>query len=256
MQAALYAVRESDWWRLGVSLDWNVDVWWWTERPFVQGGTLGDGGGNLAGNEVERDAREYAGGVGETWHKSDLGDGRVRRSNRDVQYTGDMGDWEQTGHVGNAVQGLVLLAPALPLGWTVELRDSFKPVQEMDEWGQKDWHRYIRSALKGLIGDQPEDQRRYWLNSVGDGEMISVRVWGQSAVSEAGWQGLYERAVQLSDLMEGRALLAGEVEGLLQEAGADTAGWLQAAQLGALLGRLRLNAGLARAAPRTPPGWL
>ena len=61
------------------------------------------------------------------------------------------------------------------------------------------------------------------------------------------------RAELLIQCMAGRALLAGEVEALLAEVFGDTGDWRSAAQLGILLGRLRLEAGLAQPARRVRP---
>ena len=37
MKAALYAVRTAGRWRLMVSLDLRVDVWWWTGENWMEG---------------------------------------------------------------------------------------------------------------------------------------------------------------------------------------------------------------------------
>ena len=67
------------------------------------------------------------------------------------------------------------------------------------------------------------------------------------------WGLLMQRAELLIQCMAGRALLAGEVEALLAEVFGDTGDWRSAAQLGILLGRLRLEAGLAQPARRVRP---
>lgn len=209
MQAAVYAVRTRRAWRVEVSLDAKVDLWWW------------------------------------------LG---VKHGRNDV--FGEM-DHEDKGDL--LADKLVLLARALPLGWAVAVREGYEEIREMDHWRAKEWRRYLSSALAPCLAGEPEDRRRAWLEQMGEVTVLTPENLRGAAELEAAypWRRLYEAALHMGGLMEGRALLAGEVEGLLETAGADlSAGWLAAAQLGCLVGRLRFTAGLAPPAPRGTPGRL
>lgn len=247
VQAAVYAVRTSGRWKAQVSLDMSVDVWWW-----LQGGANANRNRSVGGN-----TKAYGGGVS-------LG-----------------------------ADKLVLLGEGIPLGWAEAMAADFAPRHDMDGWGDREWGSYRCELLEPSLALEPESGRGKWRRLAGEVkvwradsmEETKRREWsvdrtdgdssgewrallrqrGMSGGEDAGLllrggiavDHLLDEAMTLGELMEGRALLSGEVEGLMAEAGVVfSAGWRAAAQLGCLLGRLRLTAGLGRAAPRERPGWL
>ncbi|UNK18078.1 DEAD/DEAH box helicase [Paenibacillus sp. N3/727] len=176
---------------------------------------------------------------------------------------------------------LVLLAWSLPLGWAVSLRERFRGNRVMDRWGLNEWRKYVLQSLAVHLAAEPQGQGEQLIGKADDmvmwtsGQIAGINTGFEDAMV---WDRLLMQAEELGELLQGRALLAGEVEALLEEAsdcvkppergvaphdaarpqaGADlSAGWLAAAQLGCLLGRLRLDAGLAQPAPWEKPGWL
>ncbi|PAK51967.1 helicase-related protein [Paenibacillus sp. 7541] len=189
---------------------------------------------------------------------------------------------------------MVVLSEHMPLGWAVAWRDHYTPLTGMDAWGETEWRRYMRGKLMSFVETEPPENRASWealLHEVslwGEFEQSSQKVRRTashtlSASLPLGTNGAFAAArtlpaerqgrresqgIDLDELMRrtellcrrmvGRALLAGEVEGLLAEVAGDGGDWRPAAQLGCLLGRLRLEAGLGpdRPAPRGVPGWL
>lgn len=154
---------------------------------------------------------------------------------------------------------LVLLSSRAPLGWAVEIQAKFQPVPDMDRWERPDWLRYMYRALSPFLLQEPESSRSKWsvlLQEIQllDGTYLSSLI--EKGAILVGWDALVQQAELLIECMAGRALLAGEVEALLGEVAVGTGDWRAAAQLGVLLGRLRLEAGLAQPAPRKGPGWL
>ncbi|MFE9277890.1 helicase-related protein [Paenibacillus glucanolyticus] len=154
----------------------------------------------------------------------------------------------------------VLLSSQMPLGWAVEIREKFRSINEMNEWSVREWQNYVFLGLRGFLLQEPEVSRPQWgalfkeIQLLNGARIRSLMEMGSTVEHGAV---LMQQAELLIQCMEGRALLAGEVEALLAEvAGEDTGDWRSAAQLGVLLGRLRLEAGLAQPAPRHSPGWL
>ncbi|KZS45812.1 competence protein ComF [Paenibacillus glucanolyticus] len=154
----------------------------------------------------------------------------------------------------------VLLSSQMPLGWAVEIREEFRSINEMNEWSVREWQNYVLLGLRGSLLQEPEVSRPQWgalfkeIQLLNGARIRSLMEMGSTVEHGAM---LMQQAELLIQCMEGRALLAGEVEALLAEvAGEDTGDWRSAAQLGVLLGRLRLEAGLAQPAPRHSPGWL
>lgn len=230
MQIVIYAIRTSEKWECYLTLDMRVDLEWWY--------------------------------------------GMRMRPNR------------------NASMGLfVLLSMNCPLGWAVEFRDGFKSMREMDDWGEREWQRYVYQRLSPFILEEPESTKQRWAECVRNVRILErptlfsyvenadssqgwkpvgapgQRIEGREpeeawivkkipAGVKSGWDGMMQHAELLIECMAGRALLAGEVEALLAEVAGDHGDWRSAAQLGILLGRLRLEAGLAQPAPRGAPGWL
>lgn len=154
---------------------------------------------------------------------------------------------------------LVLLSIQVPLGWAVVIQERFRSIQDMDQWGKSDWQKYLYQSLAPFLLQEPEGSRTQWSVlfkeiQMLDGWYVNYSIEDRNEAED--WGLLLQRAELLIQCMAGRALLAGEVEALLAEVSGDTGDWRSAAQLGVLLGRLRLKAGLARPVPRGAPGWL
>lgn len=237
MQAAVYAVKLKEYWRIEVSLDIRVDLRWW-----LLGGVMGSTIESQRERDVDLDYRAKA--------KHRIGSGGVK-SNAEK--------YRQAESV-HAAERFILLARSLPLGWAVSFRDGFREEQVMDGWGLKQWRRYVCQSLAVHVTGEPQGRGELLLGKADEmflwsgGQMDNVNIGLEDPVV---WDKLLVEAEDLGEKLVGRALLAGEVEVLLAEAGGEmSAGWLAAAQLGCLLGRLRLEAGLAQPAPRDKPGWL
>lgn len=156
-------------------------------------------------------------------------------------------------------RSLVLLSTQVPLGWAVFIQERFRFIQDMDQWGKSDWRKYLYQSLAPFLLQEPEGSRTQWSVlfkeiQMLEGAYVNNSIEDRNEVEE--WDLLMQRAELLIQCMAGRALLAGEVEALLAEVSGDTGDWRSAAQLGVLLGRLRLEAGLDQPAPRSTPGWL
>lgn len=154
---------------------------------------------------------------------------------------------------------LVLLSTRVPLGWAVVIQERFRSIQDMDQWEKSDWQKYLYQNLSSFLLHEPEGSRSQWSVlfkeiQMLDGSYVNYSIEDRNEVED--WGLLMQRAELLIQCMAGRALLAGEVEALLAEVSGDTGDWRSAAQLGVLLGRLRLEAGLAQPAPGSAPGWL
>ncbi|MEF7439128.1 helicase-related protein [Paenibacillus lautus] len=159
----------------------------------------------------------------------------------------------------DSVPLVVLLSSRVPLGWAVEIQARFQPIPDMDRWVKSDWQRFMYQALNPFLLQEPESSRSKWSVllqeiQVMDGAYLSSLI--EKGAVLVGWDALVQQAELLIECMAGRALLAGEVEALLGEVAVGTGDWRAAAQLGVLLGRLRLEAGLAQPAPRRGPGCL
>ncbi|KKO51589.1 hypothetical protein XI25_25300, partial [Paenibacillus sp. DMB20] len=164
MQAAVYAVRTRSAWRVEVSLDMKVDVWWWL--------CVKHGGNGVFGKM----------------------------------------DHEDEGCL--LADKLVLLAGTLPLGWAVAVREGYQEIREMDRWRAKDWGRYLYSALSPCLAGEPEEGKVVWLKRMGEVTVLTPENFQGAAELEVAypWHRLHEAALHMGGLMEGRALLAGEVE--------------------------------------------
>ncbi|EHB45767.1 helicase domain protein, partial [Paenibacillus lactis 154] len=161
------------------------------------------------------------------------------------------GDGEGQKGISDRPHRMVILASSIPLGWAAVIRDTFRPLQEMDQWGGDEWQGYVDKKIASYISEEPERNQARWRTVTQDVRVLDERAvlsgWTPSGSEE--WKALMRQAEQLICAIEGRALLAGEIEALLTEAAGGTGGWRSAAQLGVLLGRLRMEAGLAQPAP-------
>lgn len=158
-----------------------------------------------------------------------------------------------------SVRSLVLLSTKIPLGWAVVIQERFRANQDMDQWGKSEWQKYLYQSLSSFLLQEPEGSKSQWSIlfteiQLFDESYVNSFIEKRNGVED--WDLLMQQAELLIQCMAGRALLAGEVEALLAEVAGDTGDWRSAAQLGVLLGRLRLEAGLAQPAPQGAPGWL
>lgn len=266
MQVAVYAVKVREYWRIEASLDIRVDIRWWMLGGTSDGATVWRRRNRLGDSKKKGTEQQTGASV----------NGRHDERVREAIVTDARKSYE--------VERFILLARAIPLGWAVTLRDGFHPERVMDGWGLKEWRRYVRQALADNLASEPQGRGDLLLGKPDDMAMWVAGQRGRICTDlddPVVWDKLHTQAEELSKRLTGRALLAGEVEVLLEEAseasdnmklqegsaagddaarsfaGADMcAGWFAAAQLGYLLGRLRLEAGLAEPAPREKPGWL
>lgn len=167
---------------------------------------------------------------------------------------------------------LVLLYPALPLGWAVKLRDRFKQRDGMRNWGAKEWRQYVSGVL------EPELKEERGAGGKGEEEWFSdgVSLWrfpeqsggfieqsrenndcrSYSRGNDLDYALLESEADQLSWAVAGRSLLQPEIEALLAEGLPELTGrWRQAAQLAHLQGRLELTAAIGCDAPAANGAW-
>nr|WP_232729856.1 helicase-related protein [Paenibacillus phocaensis] len=50
--------------------------------------------------------------------------------------------------MGRDARAIYLLSEGLPLGWAVEVRDRFKPANEMDRWSSSEWDHLLKRELQ------------------------------------------------------------------------------------------------------------
>ncbi|MFI2857114.1 DEAD/DEAH box helicase [Paenibacillus sp. JSM ZJ436] len=144
---------------------------------------------------------------------------------------------------------LIWLTCPIPLGWAIQLRNDFKALYDMEFWDEQRWRHYITGALNRCIRLEPPLEQVGWLHRVNHGVVIirpSVEAsWLRSEYEPSLWLRIQNLSKQMEILLQGRGLLAEEVESLLQEEGLSLpGGWLAAAQLGYLKGRLSIESGI------------
>ncbi|KAA1186917.1 helicase-related protein [Paenibacillus sp. B2(2019)] len=157
---------------------------------------------------------------------------------------------------------LVLLSPALPLGWVVKLRDCFKQRDGMRNWGAKEWGQYVSSVLESELKEEREaggmgkeewlsdGVSLWWLPEQSGGFIEPSRKNNDCRGNDFDYALLESEAEQLSWVVAGRSLLQPEIETLLAERLPELTGrWRQAAQLAHLQGRLELTAAIGCDAP-------
>lgn len=145
MKISVYAVRLAKGWKLEVSLDLRVDMWWW-----IKGGALAVEQTNSKQETrgIERISRE----------KSNRGKDRLNNEQvtRDVerinceQATRDIEHRKirEVGNYGQDVKVMILLSNSMPLGWAITLCEGFTHQANMDNWTLDDWTSYMRLGLK------------------------------------------------------------------------------------------------------------
>jgi len=149
-----------------------------------------------------------------------------------------------------------ILDPAMPLGWAVSLRESFRYQEEMHQWKVESWDRYVREMLKeeweveneirhGRTQNSPlnhiDNQYIWMVKSVFVGR-VGAEAYALSDISRREEMLEFE-ADLLSDLLAGRSLLETELTALLSENYPDlTKRWRSGVQLAHLKGRLALEA--------------
>ncbi len=176
---------------------------------------------------------------------------------------------EREGWNTRAVDKLVILSSALPLGWAVKLRENWSSSLRGWQWQVEDWKKYMAEVLKGEIAGERDaggdwgEERLYQEVSVcmlvNAAEVTAVqhgkaymKAEKYRPVIDAEGDGRHPALGAEAELMvkvlEGRSLLEPEVEALLAEQLPGLAGqWRAAAQLAQLQGRLRLAAAVGKA---------
>lgn len=220
MRVSLYAVKNKTGWKMKISLDLRVDIWWWTERT--------------------RERQQFAGGQAE---------GRV--GGRAIKAVSE-------GNV--QAERMMLLSESMPLGWAVLLRDQFRETEAYDHWTSKNWYEYITKVLQPelameLRSGSREASGALLEQTVHIKEIIPMK---NGSKKEAGlevaegenmcWDKLAEQASRLADALAGRSLLEGELQQLLAERMPDLApAWRSVLQHAHLQGRVHLGPGVAHA---------
>lgn len=179
------------------------------------------------------------------------------------------------GHQVERCSTMVLLSAVMPLGWAVQLRDSFQSRLEMDGWKLKGWHEYIRGALKreleqerqgGVSGYHAEENLLglrsggvLWTRREGltlYGEMVLEQYQRERYEEMHGSEAMWREAVdvmarRIAAALEGRSLLEAELQQLLAERLPELVpAWRSAVQHAHLQGRVQLTAGVAAVAAR------
>lgn len=182
--------------------------------------------------------------------------------------------WRQMLRDKSSIGRMVLLSGAIALSVAVRLERCFEQRPDMNGWDLRKWNLWLRGQLQDEEGagsrggihegqtlpngrsDQwiwdihksmPEPVQRLLAEPAGP-ERIGLTMTMAMAAAAAE---LSKQADALTKLVQGRSLLATEVDALLQEMAPGLAGaWHSAAQLASLQGRLALVAGLADAGPR------
>lgn len=209
MKVCLYAVRVIGGWGLEISLDLRVDLLWW----------------GLVGKKDEAvEGKRFSGEkMRELVKQADNISGRGRR--------------------------MVVLSEKMPLGLGTALIEKFVPSRKMDGWSVKEWAHYIIAQLSGEpvemkgSGNSAENDR-FILDKLGlvNACMIST---GDQKLHQGSFKLLLERADEFWSALEGRQLLEGELQQLVDERLPHlAAAWRSAAQLAYLQGRVQLLAGV------------
>jgi len=169
---------------------------------------------------------------------------------------------------------MFILSESLPLGWAVQLRDSFVYRNGMREWGREDWGDYTREILEKERAEEKEVMRqvrageRFAGWDIDPGQRKGNTAFAASeqhlggthyfAPSRevsgcSGGSASFEmEAEKLAQLMAGRSLLEPELTAMLSEHSPELLEhWRSAAQLAHLQGRLKLEAAAARPAHGT-----
>ncbi|QWU15877.1 Superfamily II DNA/RNA helicase required for DNA uptake (late competence protein) [Paenibacillus sophorae] len=137
---------------------------------------------------------------------------------------------------------LIPLGASLPLGLAVKLRSSFFYGEEMEQWNEADWKRYVRTILEPELANEKQRLRASgdMYTNVLEKESTKVRTDLQDLPSP---QKLLEDADWIAKSLPGRSLLESEMEALLAERYPGLLGhWRSAAQLAHLQGWLYLEA--------------
>lgn len=224
MKAALYAIRLGGAWKVTVSLDFGVDIWWWG-----------------------RNAKEHDGGFD---REPDLGGFRESNSlsREDIRVEGE-------GRSFRKIE-VLLLSSSMPLGWAMRVKESFRSKQDIDHWQPGDWMKYIAEVLNDELNDEIKPAQGGAAENLW--REVPCRVDLNARMKEGGgmeWPALWELAARVADALEGRSLLEAELQQLLAERLPELGpAWRSAVQLAHLQGRVQLTAGVGPAddAPARP----
>lgn len=232
MRIAVYAIWNGGVWTIKRSLDIRVDVLWWKQNVDRLGSPgrlvfLSEAMALSLAVKLEQSFAEQPGmkswDLG-NWNRMIvelLGDERSENGQRGAAFGERAGI--SGGRVGETRRGFALGGDSSQRQWI---------------W---DIHETVPEAVHMLLAEQ-----------AGAGRMDAA-IHTASAAEE-----LSRQAAWLSELLQGRSLLAAEVDALLEESAPMLAGaWYSAAQLACLQGRLALHAGVAaEARPRWGRGPL
>ncbi|RUT42978.1 hypothetical protein EJP82_21085 [Paenibacillus anaericanus] len=262
MKICIYALRLAKGWKLEVTLDMRVDMWWW-----IKGGVLA----------VEQR--------------------NSKQETRDIEHR----KIREVDNYGQDVKVMILLSNSMPLGWAITLCEGFTHQANMDNWTLDDWTSYMRLGLKEELalerkarGDGGRSERELkgrgrvvvgrvpivterdlvimdrpswlWVREKGLSP-LGVSLIGQevgdygyrisSSKLDLGddlreWDIAFAEADWLASALEGRSLLEAELQQLLAETAPRLvpAAWRFAAQLAHLQGRVQFTAGVAPATAR------
>lgn len=263
MRIAVYALYWNGTWEIKRSLDMKVDVLWWQQQAerqrqpgrmvFLSGAMAFSLAVKLEQTFVEQpgmkgwDLAKWSRFVHEQWREAGQGTdgmsfgrsgGRVQQpagksqnvDERILLHSGRAHEpfiWDMEKEPPEAVQRLLELPEAVGMDSVFDRESGVK---------QRGIQYAAASSAEGSrrqTGLQMKDE----VEEVGTGTALLARRWIEK------WDG---QAALLSELVQGRSLLAAEVDALLEETVPGLAGaWHSAAQLASLQGRLALDAGVA-----------
>ncbi|WP_055106067.1 hypothetical protein [Paenibacillus ihumii] len=153
MKICLYAVRNREGWQAGVSLDFAVDLSWWTEM------------GQKA--------------VGVTRISTNSCDDWLLREEAELYECARARALTRQEIAAREAEVLLLLADKLPLGLAISFRDGFVHRADMDEWGAKEWGRYMKDELGRRLKAE-KDRDRHFIEGLRPVRLIWTREKGMT----------------------------------------------------------------------------
>ncbi|OAB47701.1 DEAD/DEAH box helicase [Paenibacillus antarcticus] len=257
MRIAVYAIRNAGRWEIRISLDIRVDLLWWakvSKDPLCRMVLIAKDiplGWALKMEQLNVKVKEMDTWNVHQWKQYAIGVLQV-----------ELAEEEKFKSNGNCISEKSM--------WIMHVRNETNVIRRV----------HVHSHINMVQGQQGNTESG---NSIVAGELIGISMKGReniqpvneqrlskervqalwdSSVNDAGrgrkaddlrhggvMQGMISEAKELARVLQGRSLLAAEVDGLLAEAAPSLAGaWFTAAQLAYLQGQLILGAGVAPAA--------